>query len=268
MMGASAIELDVARALSASLMAREMGLDPDDWQAEVMDSPERRILMCCCRQSGKSTTAAIVATHAAVYESRSLVLLISPTMRQSGEVFQKCMAVYTGIGKPVASETETALSLRLENGSRIISLPGNASTVRGYSGVRLVVIDEAAWTDEDLPAALWPMLAVSGGRTVALSTPNGKRGWFWEAWEQGGKSWRRFKVTADQVNRIPREYLTEERARLGERDYRQEYLCEFLEKTGQAFSLASIDAAFDRGLQPLQLGEDPGPDINLDAKVS
>jgi hypothetical protein len=262
-----ALALDLAQHMDAAVMARRLGLDPDPWQAEVLSSAERRILMCCCRQSGKSTVASVVAVHDAVYEPRSLVLLISPTMRQSGEVFQKCMAAYAGIGKPVASETETALSLRLENGSRIVSLPGNASTVRGYSGVRLVVIDEAAWTDEDLPAALWPMLAVSGGRTVALSTPNGKRGWFWEAWESGGQSWKRFKVTADEVSRIPRQYLNEERLRLGERAYRQEYQCEFLEKTGQAFSLASINAAFDRELEPLEIGP-AEMEIDLDAKVS
>ena len=36
-----------------------------------------------------------------------------------------------------------------------------------------------------------PMLAVSGGATWLLSTPNGARGFFWEAWEHGGPDWER-----------------------------------------------------------------------------
>jgi hypothetical protein len=82
----------------------------------------------------------------------------------------------------VPPESESALQLELENGSRIVSLPGKEGTIRGYPGARLLAIDEAAWVPDDLYLAVRPMLAVSDGRLVALSTPHGTRGWFYEAW--------------------------------------------------------------------------------------
>jgi hypothetical protein len=65
------------------------------------------------------------------------------------------------------------LTLELVNGSRIVSLPENESGIRGFSGVNLLVIDEAARVDDSLYRSVRPMLAVSGGRLVALSTPFG-----------------------------------------------------------------------------------------------
>lgn len=48
------------------------------------------------------------------------------------------------------TQTESALRLELQNGSRIISLPGKEQTVRGFSGVRLLAIDEAARVPDEL----------------------------------------------------------------------------------------------------------------------
>jgi hypothetical protein len=56
----------------------------------------------------------------------SLVLLLSPTLRQSGEPFRdKVMRLYEALDRPVKAAQETALTLTLTNGSRVISLPGN-----------------------------------------------------------------------------------------------------------------------------------------------
>lgn len=269
------LAIDLARALDPAEMAADLGLDLDPWQDDVLYSRHPRILLNCHRQSGKSTIAAIAGVHAAVYEPGWPVLIISPSMRQSGEVFRKCMAAYEGLGKPIIAEAENALSLTLENGSRIISLPGNANTVRGYSGVRLVIIDEASWTKDELPPALRPMLAVSGGRIIALSTPNGKRGWFWQAWAEGGQTWKRVKVTAPECKRIPKSFLDEERATLGARLFAQEYMCEFVEVTDQAFGEDAIAAAFSRNVEALTLDQ-PAPgeaiasafDLDLEGAVS
>lgn len=65
---------------------------------------------------------------------------------------------------------------------------------------------------------------VSRGLLLALSTPFGQRGWFHEAW-QGDGDWERVKVTAEQCPRIPAAFPAEERQALGERWFRQEYLC-------------------------------------------
>ncbi len=196
------IASDLARALDPVLLAAQAGITPDPWQAEVLRSASSRVLLNASRQSGKSTITSILAIHTALYEANSLVLLLGPSLRQAGEIFKKCLATYKDLGRPVAPESETALTLRLENGSRIVSLPGSKDgNIRGYSGVSLLVIDEAAWVSDSLYMSVRPMLAVSGGRLVALSTPHGTRGWFYEAWG-GQEPWDRYEVPATLCPRI------------------------------------------------------------------
>src|SRR5215204_3350237 len=173
------------------------GVTPDPWQAELLSSTAPRVLLNCSRQSGKSTTAALLGVRTALVEDGSLILLLSPTLRQSGELFKKCLAVYRDLGRPVPGDSETALTVTLGNGSRIVSLPGKEGTVRGYSGVALLVIDESAWVPNDLYASVRPMLAVSAGRLIALSTPHGTRGWWYEAWRgSDGSAWERYECPA------------------------------------------------------------------------
>jgi hypothetical protein len=195
--------------------------------------------------------AAALALQVALLEPASLVLLLSPTQRQSGELFRdKVLRLYQALRRPVPTVQESALTMGLANGSRIVSLPGEEATIRGYSGVRLLVVDEAARVPDELYRAVRPMLAVSGGRLLALSTPFGKRGWFYEEWS-GKRPWRRVRQTAAQCPRITREFLAEERAALGERWYRQEYDCSFEDAVGQVFSDSDIDRASQ------------GPDVSL-----
>src|SRR5262249_34618642 len=177
-------------------------------------------------QMGEYTGAAALALHTALMHPRLPVLLLSPSQRQSGELFRKVIGLFNGLGRPMGVVAESAFRLELANGARIVSLPGTEATVRGFSGVALPVIDEAARAADRLYYSVRPMLAVSQGRLVALSTPFGKRGWFHEEW-MGKGAWQRVRITAEECPRITREFLAEERQALGERWYRQEYLCSF-----------------------------------------
>src|SRR5262249_54855453 len=84
----------------------------------------------------------------------------------------------------------------------------------------------AALVPDELYRTVRPMLAVSRGRLVCLSTPYGKRGFFYEAWAKG-REWTRIEVPAAKVARIAPEFLEEERQALGETFYRQGYECCF-----------------------------------------
>jgi len=239
-----AIAADLAMALDPARLAAQAGIDPDPWQADVLHSAADRLLLNCSRQSGKSTITSILAMHMALYTPESLVLLLSPSLRQSGELFKKCIATYRALGRPVPPESETALTLTLENGSRIVSLPGSKDgTIRGYSGVDLLVIDEAAWVADSLYMSVRPMLAVSGGRLMALSTPHGTRGWFYEAW-RGEGPWERYEVPATACPRISAAFLDEEKHDMGAWWYEQEYMCQFSEAETQAFTREDVDKAF------------------------
>jgi len=248
---------DLRLALDPVALARAAGIQPDPWQADVLRTASPRLLLNCSRQSGKSLTVATLAIHTALYLPNSLVLLLSPTLRQSQELFKdKALRVYRALGRPVAPESESALQLALENGSRLVSLPGKEGTIRGYSGVRLLAIDEAAWVPNDLYLALRPMLAVSGGRLIAMSTPHGTRGWWYEAVKatrEGRADWRYTEVPATDCPRISAAFLDEERRTLGDWWFQQEYGCQFLDAQTSAFSRADIDRAFDTEVETWDL---------------
>jgi phage FluMu gp28-like protein len=140
--------------------------------------------------------------------------------------------------------------MELANGSRIEALPGTERTIRGFSGVDLLIVDEAARVDDGLYHAVRPMLAVSGGRLLMLSTPYGKRGVFHEAWS-GQEDWQRFEVPAREVARIPETFLEEERAALPERVFRQEYACEFVDTDDAVFGYDLVHAAVTDNVTPL-----------------
>lgn len=232
----SPLAADLARALDPVQLARGIGMDPDEWQAKALRSQHPRQLYNCARQSGKSQTAAVKGVHVAVYEPGSLTLLLSPSLRQSQELFRKVLALYKSLGRPVPSESENALSLTLENGSRVVSLPGIEQTIRAYSAVRLLVVDEASRVLDETYSAVRPMLAVSGGQLIAMSTPAGRRGWWYEAWENEGPTWERVRVLATECPRISAAFLAEEQASMGDYWYRQEYCCEFTESDAQLIS--------------------------------
>jgi hypothetical protein len=235
-------------------------MPPDPWQANLLRSAADRMLLLCSRQAGKSQTAAALALKAALLEPPALVLLLSPTQRQSGELFRaKVLRLYNALGRPVPVRQESQLQLELANGSRIVSLPENEAGIRGFSDVSLLAIDEASRVSDDLYRAVRPMLAVSRGRLVALSTPFGKRGWFFDAWENG-TGWERVLVTADQCPRISAAFLAEEKRTLGARWYRQEYLCSFEDTIDSVFSPADIRAALTDQVVPLGVGRVFGGD--------
>jgi hypothetical protein len=203
----------------------------------------------CSRQSGKSTTIGTLALHTALYHDNALVVMIAPSQRQSSELFRKCLALYRAIDRPVPADSETALALTLENGSRVVALPGaHEGSIRGYSGVKLLVVDEASRVPDDLYFSVRPMLAVSGGRLIAASTPFGTRGWWYESW-RGAEPWERYEVPAQQCPRIAPEFLAEEQRVMGDWWFSQEYGCQFLDAQSAAFREADIRAMLVEDLE-------------------
>jgi hypothetical protein len=251
----STLSTDLALALDPARLAMRAGIMPDPWQAALLRSNAKQMILLCSRQAGKSTVSAVLAVHEAVYVPNSLILVLSPSLRQSQELFRKVLDTYRALDRPVPPSAETKLTLELDNGSRIVSLPGKEATIRGFSGVTLLLVDEASRVPDALYQAVRPMLAVSGGRIVLLSTPFGKRGFFHHEWTDGGDEWHRARITAYDVPRIPSEWLDRERERIGDYWFRQEYGCEFVETDDTLFAYADVEAALDETAQPYLFGK-------------
>jgi Terminase large subunit, T4likevirus-type, N-terminal/Terminase RNaseH-like domain len=205
---------------------RKLKLLPDPWQTDVINHDHRRLLLNCSRQSGKTTVVAVLGLVRALARMMTRVLIVSRSLRQSREMFRLMTHYYHLLGSPSLKRL-TAEELELENMSRIVCVPCSEDTIRGFAHVDLLVIDEAARVPDDLYRAVRPMLAVSEGQLIALSTPDGKHGWFYDAWTRGGDDFARIQISADQCPRISAAFLEQERRALGESWFRQEYYCSF-----------------------------------------
>src|ERR1035437_3534150 len=228
-----------------------LGAPVDAMQARVLETATKRGILNCSRQWGKSTITAAKAVHQATHEAGSLTVVVSPSGRQSGEFLRKAAGLVRRLGIRAKGDGDNEISLELPNGARIVGLPGSESTVRGFSAVSLLLVDEAARVSDDLYMAIRPMLAVSGGTLWLMSTPFGKQGFFYDTWAHGGPEWERIMAPATECPRIQPEFRSEERATMGELWFRQESLCEFGDSTTSLFSRDLVDRAITKEVEPL-----------------
>jgi hypothetical protein len=238
-----------------------MGLRPDAWQKTLLNrcSPNRRLLCLTGRQVGKSSACAAKAISRCLSEPGSLVLLLSPSQRQSGELFRKAVETLNALGHPVPLVQETATQLGFANGSRCVALPGSEATIRGFSAAALLIVDEAGRVPDELYRAVRPMLAVSGGDLICVGTPWLKAGWFYSAWVSP-EPWERVSLPSSRCPRITAEFLAEERQALGERWYRREYECEFSSLSDSCiFSESDIRRCFATSDAPAPLFAEAAP---------
>src|SRR5215469_12465028 len=127
-------EVDLAR--------RRLGFFPDARQSEVLLSQAKRVILNCARQWGKSTITAAKALYRALSMEDCLVLVASPSRRQSAEWMRKARRMVARMGIVPCGDGDNEVSLRLPKNSRIVGLPGVPDTTRGFSSVSLLIIDE------------------------------------------------------------------------------------------------------------------------------
>ena len=256
---------------------------PHDWQRDIVESTAKRKLVNGARQSGKSAVISVVPCHGARFFPKSLHIIIAPNEKQAGEDMGKVKSfiahdnAYPEIVRYSESEIE------LVNGSRIIIVPATETAARGYSKPRTIILDEASRIPDIVyKSGVIPMLTNNPDcELIAISTPNGKGGFFYKAMQNA--LWERYEVRspwdvsedgwglveaiaeAEYVAKMkarnvkayysPQHFdLKEQMFNLGEmgRDmYKQEYCCEFVEPNEQAFSYSEIEHMFKNTIKPL-----------------
>lgn len=277
---------------------RAAGMAPDPVQTRVATTAGNQLWLCH-RQWGKSSTVGAIALADACAAPDGLILLVSRSLRQSGELFRKVRHFYN-LTRPMPLVQDSVLSLELSNHSRIVSLPGGEETIVGYSAVRRLILDEAARIPDATYYAVRPMLAMSQGSMIALSTPFGRRGWFYEAWaetttdaqaldlaavetlladlhfpvqessepvqmpvDSDGRAyrWTRTQVTAPENSRLSRRFLANERRAIPALWFAQEWLCQFVETETMLFRYEDLQAMLDDDVTPLGAETDAGQGI-------
>jgi len=173
-----------------------------------------------------------------------LALVFSPTERQSREYCRYVRRYARALGHPVGIARQNLNEVEWANGSRLLSLPDNHEGVVGFTPTR-IVIDEASRVSDVLYLSLRPMLA-TGGEIELLSTPFGKRGFFFEIFNTPARLAAfgcRHRVTWRDVRRITPEFIAEERLELGERWFRQEWETSFEDAVDAVFAADAVRRA-------------------------
>ena len=227
---------DLALAADPVAFARACGVEPYRWQADALRSTALREAWVVARQCAKSTTAALLSTHAITYgPPGTTVVMLSVGQRQSTELLLKARRFYRLLGRPRGAASERETSLTTEAGSRLIALAGGGeggATLRGMSA-DLLLIDEASRVPDDVYAAARPFVAVTGGRVLLLSTPWTTEGFFAGA-ALGKDGWLVRRVPADGV--LDPGFLDGERRSMSPADYGREYECDFHATTSALWS--------------------------------
>lgn len=219
----------------------------DPWQRVVVSSNNPRFLLNCARQSGKSQSTSLRASYRAKYLNRSQAI-IAPTLRQSSIIFRRCIrwCSYHDSDNEKTIIRSNATQIYLSNGSVIECLPGDRPDfVRGITAPDLI-IDEASRIKASLIAAVTPVVSTIFDNTITmLSTPAGKIGSFFTEWMNKRIPWRRIRITADMCPRIPKSFLEEQRQRLGQALYDQEYNCKFITSSLSLLDPTALDELFN-----------------------
>jgi len=223
-------------------------IELDEWQNDVMDT-DGNIVLRSGRQVGKSTVISIKAAEYAVKHKGKTILVIASVERQAQLLFEKTLSYIHDNYKSYIKrgrERPTKHKLTLTNGSIIHCLPTGLSGygIRGYT-VDLLIADEAAFIPEDVWTAVTPMLAVSRGTIILLSTPFGRGGYFYRCFND--PSFTSFHVSSEDCPRKNQVFLDQEKTRMTKLQYAQEYLGEFVDELMQFFPNDLIDKCMTLG---------------------
>lgn len=221
-----------------------MEIELDKWQEDVLNT-NGNIVLRSGRQVGKSTVISIKAAEYAVRNSKKSIMIVSATERQAYLLFSKVLLYISDNYKSsmkVGLERPTKSEIKLKNGSIIRCLPTGLDGIgiRGYT-VDMLIADEAAFIHEDVWTAITPMLVTTGGTIILLSTPHGKKGYFYECFSDS--NFTKFHIsteTAAQGRKEPQrtamlEFLEREKKTKSALVFAQEYLGEFLDELMQVF---------------------------------
>ena len=184
------------------------------------------------RQLGISTLTSAFALWMMLFEQDKNVLVLATTQATAKNMVTKVRFAYDNLPKwmqlPVLEHNR--LSLRLKNGSQVKAVSAATDSARSEA-VSLLVIDEAAFIDriEDIFTAAQQTLA-TGGRCIALSTPNGVGNWFHKEFTRAQTGENKFTPISLPWTVHPertQEWRNEQDASLGKRNAAQECDCDF-----------------------------------------
>ncbi|MHC1586298.1 MAG: terminase large subunit domain-containing protein [Candidatus Hecatellaceae archaeon] len=241
-----------------------LDLKPTSYQERFLSDPSRRVVLRWCRQSGKTLSLAVKALWFALFHPGVTVLLIAPSLRQSLHLKGKVdwlLARLPEDAQWLMVERNLRDSVRLWGGSRLLALPANPETLRGYTA-HMVVVDEAEFFREPeklFYGVLYPMLTATDGYLLVASTPWSSQGFFHQLCQPGSGfsqhlvTWR--EAVAEGV--ASQDFIEEAKRRLPPEIFQREYECRFAEDASVFLPGSLLTRCVDPELKLLGLEEKP-----------
>jgi len=264
-----------AFALDPALFAAYCLPEIEPWQVDVVRNRGNDMILAH-RQRGKSTGEAIKALWESFFQPGSNILFFSASEDQAAELFRKTISFYQPFRQAFPPINESAQRITFANWARITVLPSKARSIRGYSAVSRLVLDEAVEVNNDLYYVSRPMIRRTripgGGKISALSNAGFDDGWFFDEYTEGGTldeetaltvsdEWRRWFIPAEggpQAGPAPwhnAEFERTEVEKIGLERYDREWRCRFTRLKGLVaggFSKEIVDAAYSDDIKPME----------------
>ena len=207
-----------------------------DFQTELLkDFNDYRFnVILKARQLGISTISAAYIAWLMLFHKDKNVLVIATKLNTAANLVKKVKQIIKNVPEWLLTSnisTDNKNSFELSNGSQIkaTSTSGDAGRSEALS---LLVIDEAAHVEglDELWMGLYPTLS-TGGRCIALSTPNGVGNWFHKTFVDSENKSNDFYPTTIPWDAHPdrdEEWYAKETKNMSRRDIAQELECSFL----------------------------------------
>jgi len=226
------------------------------YQREDVESDDRFRWNCWSRQTGKSFTKSLRRVLRGIRRGRNQIFL-SAGERQSRELMHKtrqhCQALQIASdyydNRLFRGLSMKQLEIVVPGGVRIIGLPANPQTARGFTGD--VLLDEFAMHEHDreIWAAMFPTLLRGDGELDVASTPKGRDNMFYHL-RENPRFGTSFVTLPDAVSQGLGADIDAVREAMGDEElYRQEFLCEFLDEATAFLTYDQIDACVDASLE-------------------
>ena len=223
----------------------------DKWQEEILEYSNEDLCICSGRQTGKSTIVSILASEFVTRNYNKHILIVSITEDQAILLLQKCLFYLDKIHSNLIKKGKyrpTKSKIELRNGSiiRTKAIGQSGFSVLGYTNDMLIV-DEAALVSDFIWESITPTLLTTGGNIILVSTPHGKRGFFYRAYHD--EHFKTFHTNSIEViekreicatwTELQRDkaigFIESERKRMSKREFGQQYLGQFIDELDQFF---------------------------------
>ena len=221
-----------------------------DFQEEMVKSfhAHRFNIAKLPRQTGKSTTVVAYLMHYAIFNDNVNIGILANKAPTARELLGRLQLAYenlpTWLQQGIIAWNKG--SMELENGSKILASSTSASAVRGMS-FNIIFLDEFAFIPnhiaEQFFASVYPTIS-SGKSTkvIIISTPNGMNMFYklWHDAELGRNEYTTTEVHWSQVPGRDEKWKEQTIANTSERQFTQEFECEFLGSVDTLISAAKL----------------------------